>query len=137
MRQHGVETIASMPLREHQDVLKLIIPLPPSQNHAYITTRQGKRIMTAEHRAFKDAMRLQLRNMINKPFRCLDRLTMDFYWPDKRTRDYDNYEKITLDCLKGILIEDDSCWNITEKCSRTAGVDKDFPRVCISWERRQ
>lgn len=120
-------------MKTPQCAIEIIIPLPPSQNHAYVTTRQGKRIMTAVHRDFKEAMRLQLKTTIKKCYKTLDLLKLRFFWPDKRRRDYDNYEKITLDILKGILVEDDSCWHIKEKCSITGGIDKENPRVEITW----
>lgn len=115
----------------------ITIPLPPSQNHAYITTRKGQRIMTEHHRQFKQGVRLsvivQIRGKVLKPYISLSLLQMAFFWPDKRARDYDNYAKISLDCIKGLLVEDDCCWNIKELALITRGIDKKNPRVEIEW----
>lgn len=71
----------------------LILPLPPSLNHAYITTRTGKRIMTNECRSYKEAVIWEIKGKIRKPFPKLKSLSLFFYFPNYRRADTDNREK--------------------------------------------
>lgn len=55
-------------------------------------------------------------------------LAVRLYFPDKRTRDIDNYHKLSLDALSGIVYEDDKQIQrmVIEKF-----IDKDNPRIEI------
>jgi len=122
-----------------KEVTVLFLPLPPSLNHSYITTRSGKRIMTAQYRKYKidtielikDTLSLGTRKT---PFAKLSLIQYRFFLPDNRRRDLpDNYGKGIRDCLKGTLVEDD-CWQcIAEEHFLAGGIDKSRPRVEIRW----
>lgn len=115
----------------------LALPLPPSINHAYLTTKTGKRIMTSECRGYREttAMRIRYALKIKEPHKHLSFIQYRFFFPDNRKRDIpDNYSKVLRDCLKGTLVEDD-CWQcITEERFIAGGIDKENPRVEITWE---
>ena len=69
--------------------------------------------MSEEGRQFKTHMSAHLENMsglviMKGPLR----VSVVFSFKDKRRRDVDNYLKSTLDCLTGVIYDDDS--QITE-----------------------
>ena len=115
-----------------RDKVTLILPIPPTLNHAYITTKYGKRIMTSECRNYKEAMHLQIKSLIRKPFKHLAMIQYYIYWPDNRRRDIDNALKIIRDCLKGSLVVDDSWQYIFCECI-TSEMDRENPRVEIQY----
>lgn len=73
-----------------------------------------------------------------KPTKPYDkaRVTLTYFFPDKRRRDPDNYNgKMILDGLaKAGIISDDSFGHI-ELCLRCGGVDRRNPRVEIEVEK--
>jgi Holliday junction resolvase RusA-like endonuclease len=112
---------------------KLILPLPPSLNHAYITRRgTGQRIMTDKTREYKRevAFLIMKQLRLKSPLKYISLIQYRFWFPDNRKRDVpDNYSKVLRDCLKGVLVEDD-CWQcIGEECFGPNWIDKDNPRV--------
>ena len=115
---------------------KLILPLPPSYNHAYLTTRQGKRIMTNECRDWKEYARLSVLKQIGHkpPAEAILIIQYNFYFADNRRRDVpDNYSKVLRDILKDTIVKDD-CWQcIGQEHFGPHGIDKDNPRVEIIW----
>ena len=114
-------------------MIALVLPLPPSLNHAYITRRgTGQRIRTVQCRSYQDGVRLQLASLIEKPFDRLASITYRFYWPDNRRRDVDNALKIVRDCLVGTLVKDD-CWRCIPQEHIYSELDKDSPRLEITY----
>ena len=74
---------------------------------------RGKFILSEEGRNFKRVMSAHLENMSGlRLINGIVRVSIVFSFKDKRRRDVDNYAKATLDCLTGIIFEDDS--NISE-----------------------
>lgn len=107
----------------------LTLPVPPSANKYWIYARN--RVMTSpEARAYKDAVRLLTRiDMISGPVA----VNVSVYRPAKRG-DLDNYLKIMLDALQGVLYEDDR--QITEIHAFRYD-DKDNPRVeLVAYEEK-
>lgn len=90
--------------------------------------RGGRRFMTKEGRYAKDGMakeaRLQYRA---KPLQCPIGVDIDFFIPNNRS-DLDNLLKGTLDCLTGIVWDDDK--QIIEIMARKY-IEKKNPRVEI------
>lgn len=117
--------------------MTVTVPLPPSLNHAYITTKQGKRIMTSECRDYKTYTTLLIKSTtgLKMPYSKLKSIHYTFYLPDNRKRDIpDNAGKILRDCIKGVIVDDD-CWQCID--IETFGphfIDKDNPRVIITYE---
>jgi len=56
-------------------------------------------------------------------------ITIDIYFGDKRVRDWDNYHKISMDALSGIVWEDDSQ---VKEARISVKYDKENPRMVIS-----
>lgn len=112
----------------------LVLPLPPSLNHAYITRRGGgQRIMTDTTRKYKlDVWSLVKAAGIKTPYKKLSLISYMFFYPDNRKRDNDNGLKILRDALKGSLFVDD-CWQAIEWEYLSGRIDRDNPRVEIDW----
>jgi Holliday junction resolvase RusA-like endonuclease len=85
--------------------------------------------MSEEGRQFKAHMKAHLENMSAvKMVKGTVTVSVVFSFKDKRRRDTDNYLKSTLDCLTGVLYEDDSC--ITElHAYKVLGCKKEGIRV--------
>lgn len=101
---------------------------PQSTNHLY--GHQGKRVyMKTEGREIKLDYQWQAKTQWKKPV-ILDEIELDIrlFFPDKRRRDWDNFNKITCDSLTGIVWRDDGqIRKVTiEKC-----LDKKNPRIEI------
>lgn len=78
---------------------------PISVNHAYAQSRQGRRFLTKEGKAYKEMIGWAAeKDSISDP--CYMRYTFGF--KDKRRRDVDDYVKLAQDALSGIWYNDDS-----------------------------
>jgi crossover junction endodeoxyribonuclease RusA len=89
--------------------LTLLLPWPPSGNHATKHTTTGAHYLTAEHKRFRSAVKWIAYQMraptIASPYRC----AIVWYPPDRRERDSDNLQKVTFDALRHAgVIEGDS-----------------------------
>jgi crossover junction endodeoxyribonuclease RusA len=78
--------------------------LPVSVNSAYRTWR-GRILISKKGREFKDQV-----NEIIKQYDKVEgkvKMSITYYFKDKRCRDIDNYQKTLIDCMKNVVIEDD------------------------------
>lgn len=102
---------------------------PQSTNHLY--RHRGHLVyMTAEGRALKESYIWQIKSQYKgTPKKGRISLRLDLYFGDKRKRDIDNYNKILLDSLTGILYEDDSQIDFL---TITKSRDINNPRIEIS-----
>ncbi len=89
--------------------MKIVLEgVPRSTNHIYKFFR-SRMYMTAEGRALKRSYQLQAKlqfgnkSIITNPLA----LKIILFFNDKRKRDIDNYNKILLDSMSGIVYEDD------------------------------
>lgn len=106
----------------------ITIPLPPSVNAAYGGGSKQKRFKS---KAYKEWLS-KLYGIHISPLNT-KRLEYMFYFPDKRTRDIANYEKLTTDFLvKSGAVKDDDWRYITELRLLFGGIDKENPRVEIN-----
>lgn len=110
--------LKAMPKNEISSVRKTpvqisfeIVSPPVSLNSAYITRRGSfQRILSPEGRqftetcAFEAMAALGQEEMFSEPIL----LKTQFFFADSRRRDLDNYNKLLLDSLKGVLYDDDS-----------------------------
>ncbi|GEO26249.1 hypothetical protein AAC03nite_20340 [Alicyclobacillus acidoterrestris] len=119
---------------------RLILPLPPSVNHAYrnFTTKRGerKRVPTANAVRFKRdagwlAKAWAQRTGWSKTERQKVIMRYWVYWPDGRKRDVDNLLKFLEDSLVGILVDDD---RYLLPRAMDYEVDKQNPRLEIEIE---
>lgn len=83
--------------------------------------------MTAEGRTIKEAYQLEARGRWKrKPLKGDVELGIKIYFGDKRVRDIDNYGKLLLDSMTGIVYEDDKQIN---KMTVEKFIDTDNPRI--------
>ena len=115
--------------------MTLIFSFPPSLHKSYITKKGSyKRIRTDVAKNYIEIVQWTVRKAkIMKPYPFVRLLQLRFYWPDNRTRDYDNHTYLIMNGLKGTLLEDDSWKNIGEKSLVSFGIDKDNPRVEVDY----
>lgn len=115
--------------------MTLIFPFPPSLHRAYITKKGSyKRIRTGVAIDYiKNVQWIVKLAKIAKPFPFVTLLQLRFFWPDNRTRDYDNHAYLIMNGLKGTLLVDDSWKNIGEKSLVSCGVDTKNPRVEVDY----
>lgn len=86
-----------------------------SLNNAYPLGKQGRRYLTKEGKEFKEAV-IATTYLYNKDVKKIkstsenDRygVMITFAFKDKRRRDIDDYFKLCIDALTGIIWEDDS-----------------------------
>jgi crossover junction endodeoxyribonuclease RusA len=95
----------------------LEMPYPPSFNHAY-TMWQGRRILSAENRQYRQHIRQQVRQAGARTLLGPLAVRLELYPPDLRRRDCDNAEKMILDALQqaGLFVDDSQIvWLLTVK----------------------
>lgn len=103
------------------DYLELALPYPPSVNHYWRHTRDGKHYISAEGKAFRTKV-LQICRLFD-PFAGAVKIKMEVFYPDKRERDPDNLQKALFDALTASgLIKDDN--NKIIKDYRVVGMDE-------------
>ena len=111
----------------------IVLPLPPSLNHAYITRRgSGQRIKTVACRKYQDDAKSIIMQCVHVPHDVLISIEYQFYWPDNRRRDVDNALKIVRDCLVGTLVKDD-CWRCIPHEHIHSRLDRNHPRLEITY----
>ena len=90
-------------------MIKLELPYPPTVNHYWKHTRGGIHYVTAQGKAYQQAVSLAVKMAKVPPFTSKVMLKVDMYPPDNRKRDIDNIFKALLDGLtKSGIIADDS-----------------------------
>lgn len=85
---------------------------PQSTQHIYGITCRGKfatRYMTQKGKDLKESYQWQLKSQYKKkPLTGDIDLRVELFFGDERKRDIDNFNKILLDSMSGIIFEDDS-----------------------------
>ena len=90
-------------------LLEVILPQPPSVNHYTKAGRHGRRYLPKNVVAFKqEARRIIAVHAPQEPSKNRLVVKAIFSFKDNRRRDLDNYLKVTLDSLQGIVFADDS-----------------------------
>ena len=106
---------------------------PKSTQHIYRSTCRGgfsTTYMTPDGKALKEQYQWEARSQWQgKPLDGDVALSITLYFGTKRRADIDNFNKLSLDALTGIVYEDDS--QIAEMTLRRA-YDKTRPRIEIS-----
>ncbi|SFU81793.1 RusA family crossover junction endodeoxyribonuclease [Alicyclobacillus macrosporangiidus] len=117
---------------------RLILPLPPTLNHAYRNfvhpSGRRMRVLTREAERFREeaawlakAWAMQTGWSMPPP-RTKVYLRLWYFWPDWRRADANNREKVLLDALEGVLYPDDR-WVLVWEMD--FDVDRERPRVEI------
>lgn len=90
--------------------------------------------MTAGWKALKEDYQCQARSQFNgQPLAGPLSIAVTIYFPTKRRADWDNFHKLSMDALSGIVWEDDS--QIVEAVVRK-DYDKERPRVEVEIGRK-
>lgn len=107
---------------------KIVIPtLPPSTQHIYGNKRGGGKYLKPQAVSYKHEVYYEAKRQYKgEPMDGEVFIAIAFYFPDKKVRDIDNYKKVLLDALKGVLWHDDRQidFDITIK-----SLDKENPRL--------
>ena len=109
--------------------ISFTLPVAPTLNHAYLTTRQGRRILTEAGRAYVEGATLQAANAAQlqgwryTPKAALA-VTLRVFFP-RNNRDLDNAQKLLLDAVAAGLRFNDKA--IVELHSYKA-IDRHNPR---------
>lgn len=114
-----------------QPSIRYSLPLPPSINHYYVTTRQGQRVPSKQTKDWMRTAQAIIALAVcasGWKFSLAPKLVMRIwvFWPDKRRRDMNNLHKPLCDAPEGIVYHDDKCvlvWDMDYS------VDKENPRV--------
>lgn len=88
---------------------RLVLPWPPTGNHATKHTRTGGHYLTDEHKRFRSTVAAIWAQVKAQPVPSPYRATIVWFPPDRRARDSDNLQKTLFDALiKCGAIADDS-----------------------------
>src|SRR3990167_5728022 len=108
---------------------------PLSTNTVWRTTSKGnfqRTYLSNSGRALKESYQWQSKSQWKKPILTKAvGIEVRLYFGDKRKRDIDNYHKLSLDSLTGIVYEDDSQ---IQKMTVEKFYDKENPRIEIEIE---
>ena len=113
--------------------MSIELPFPPSRNHTHVRARSGAEVPTKVYRKWMADARLLVQAACREMHPQLVRITFWLYWPDRRRSDADNRLKLVKDALSGILVKDD-CWTCLPQEHIYNELDRDNPRVVVSWE---
>jgi len=84
--------------------------------------------MKKEAKQLKDSYILQTKTQYKWPIlKDSIEIQIKLYFWDKRVRDWDNYHKLSMDALSGIIFEDDS--QIKKATVEVMDIDRDQPRI--------
>lgn len=115
----------------------IVLPLPPSVNGLYGGGSGQRRFKSAKYNKWiVDCLFLLTRD----DYLLLDRveLTYTYYFPDKRSRDCENYVKAVSDFLVNQqVIKDDDCFHVPKLTIIFGGIDKGNPRVEIQIQKAE
>jgi Holliday junction resolvase RusA-like endonuclease len=111
---------------------------PKSTQHIYRATCRGRfptTYMTPAGKALKEQYQGEARHQwgFKKPLDCDIAVSITLYFGTKRKADLDNFNKLSLDALTGIVWQDDSQ---ISKLSIERAYDKAQPRLEIAVEAR-
>lgn len=86
--------------------------VPISTQHCYGNRVMGKRViryMSAKGKKYKEDLREAIKQQVKELPLWKDKVEVKLwlYFKDKRRRDIDNYNKIILDSMEGLIYEDD------------------------------
>lgn len=81
-----------------------------SLNQAYPTGKSNRRFLSKKGKEFKEFIYYYTLNKVRWKLNKKDKfnVSVHFWFKDKKVRDVDNYFKLLIDSLTGILWEDDS-----------------------------
>lgn len=112
------------------------LDLCPSINRAYLTTRDGRRILTEEARNWKSEWKYIMASKkygypIKFPINYAVRVERHFIFANNHRRDYNNYIKILDDALVNSGILSDDCTRIIAADSNTHEINSDIGKHLV------
>lgn len=106
---------------------------PLSTGSIYRSSCRGKfptTYMTNKGKELKESYQWQAKSQYKKPVTAEPvELTVELFFKTKRKSDVDNFSKILLDALSGIVYEDDVQ---IQKLTTTKNYDKENPRIEVT-----
>lgn len=109
------------------------LPLPPSVNALYGGGSKQRRFKSKAYKAWLLEAEFAAKNQdltIDDFYQSKVELHYIYYFPDKRSRDCENYCKAVSDFLVAQqIIEDDDCFHVPKMIIEFGGIDKQNPRV--------
>jgi crossover junction endodeoxyribonuclease RusA len=109
--------------------MKIILPGNPQSTNNIYKQHGHIRFMMKRAKVLKESYQWEAKNQWRKPILVGDlKIKLELYFGDKRKRDWDNFHKLTMDALTGIVWEDDS--QIREATVKLF-YDKENPRTEI------
>jgi crossover junction endodeoxyribonuclease RusA len=102
---------------------------PYSNNNIYFSSpkKLGLRFMNKKAKEMKKCYKEQAENQwCADAFNCELQIAIKLFFGDKRKRDWDNYHKLSMDALTGIVWEDDSQIKLATVSTH---YDKENPRI--------
>ncbi len=89
-------------------MLELELPWPPSTNTYYRTLGRGRVVISKKGRIYREKIVALISQLGLKPMEGKLFANIEYYPPDKRVRDIDNFQKALLDSLThaGVWIDD-------------------------------
>lgn len=112
-------------------VLEIALPFPPSVNHYWRHTKQGRHYISDEGKRFQS--QVFMRCMAEMPFTQAVEISVEVTMPDNRPRDLDNLWKVLLDSLAKAKIIEDDCWQkVPSIAMKAVGVSKADAGVVVT-----
>ena len=109
---------------------------PLSTQHIYRSVCRGARpvlYMTKEGKAIKEQYQLEVQSQYKGKVMLVDcAMEIILFFKDRRRRDVDNYNKLILDSLEGIVYEDDKQ---VQELTVKKRISVENPRVVIKLTR--
>lgn len=114
-------------------VMKITLSLPPSSNTAYPTDwKNHRRFLSEAGQAWIRETLWELKS-INETFDYC-KITLTFYFPDRRKRDIYSYHKLPVDCLVKTGIISDDNYMVNPEAILVGRYDKYKPRLVMEVE---
>lgn len=110
--------------------LTLVLPWPPTGNHATQHTRAGRHYLTSEYKAYRLEVLARVLEARTRPLHGRLAISLHAWPPDARKRDLDNVWKTTADAMQhaGVYADDSQ---IDDMRVLRMPVDREHPRVNV------
>jgi Holliday junction resolvase RusA-like endonuclease len=108
--------------------------IQPCSYYQYLTQNRFRKYITHRGREYKNSIETELVESMKEKeiFKGDVKVSIDFYFNNRRCNDIDNFAKPILDCMSEIVFNDDR--QITDlHCKKF--YDKENPRIVISCSR--